>query len=131
MSYGLSTRTDQAGVRMNKKPKFANWKQWLALWKFRLDNATSFLVFANFLLLSITASDPIQQFVLKRLGWEFEMYSIVGVLVVSIIICAFAFGYVLDKVMHYTQHTMTIQNQRNPQMTELIQNTRKILRRMK
>jgi len=113
------------------KKKFANWKQWLALWKFRLDNATSFLVFANFLLLSITASDPIQQFVLQRLGWEFEMYSIVGVLVVSIIICAFAFGYILDKVMHYTQNTMTIQNQRNPQMTELIQNTRKILRRMK
>jgi hypothetical protein len=106
-----------------------NWRKWFALWKFRLDNAVSFLVFANFILLSITASEPIQNFMSSRLGWKFEMYSVVGVLVVSIIICAFAFGFILDKVFHYTQNTMTIQNSRNPELTEILRNTRKILRR--
>jgi MFS family permease len=104
-----------------------NWRQWFALWKFRLDNAVSFLVFANFILLSITASAPIQGFLLERLGWQFEMYSVVGVLVITIIICAFLFGFILDKFLHYTQNTMTIQNQRNPELTEILENTRMIL----
>ena len=105
-----------------------NWKQFFALWKFRLDNAVSFLVFANFLLLSITASTPITDFLSSRLGWHIEMYSIVGFLVIGIIICAFFFGFILDKVMHYTQHTMTIQNSRNPELSEILSNTRKILK---
>jgi hypothetical protein len=109
--------------------KKMDWRRWFALWKFRLDNAVSFLVFANFILLSITASAPIQDFLLARLGWQFEMYSVVGVLVVSIVVCAFAFGLILDKVFHYTQNTMTIQNQRNPELSEILSNTRKILKK--
>lgn len=103
-----------------------SWKKIFALWKFRLDNATSFLVFANFLLLSITASTPIQQFVSQRLNLHIEMYSIVGVLVVSIVVCAFVFGYILDKVMHYTQHTTSIQNERNPQLSEILERVRRM-----
>jgi len=108
-----------------------DWRKTFALWKFRLDNATSFLVFANFLLLSITASTPIMEFMSSRLNLHIEMYSIVGVLVVGIVICAFMFGYILDKIFHYTQNTMAINNERNPQMMELLSNTRKILRRRK
>jgi hypothetical protein len=106
-----------------------NWRKWFALWKFRLDNAVSFLVFANFILLSITASEPIQNFMLSRLGLKFEMYSVVGVLVITIIVCAFLFGFVLDKFLHYTQNTMSIQNSRNIEITEILENTREILRR--
>lgn len=108
-----------------------NWKYWLALYKFRLDNAVSFLVFANFILLSITASEPITNFLFTRMGLRFEMYSVVGVLVITIIVCAFLFGYILDKFLQYTQNTMTIQNARNPELTEILRNTRKILRRRK
>ena len=106
-----------------------NWRKGFALWKFRLDNAVSFLVFANFILLSITASEPIQNFLSSRLGWEFEMYSVVGVLVITIIVCAFLFGFILDKFLHYTQNTMSIQNSRNIEITEILENTREILRR--
>lgn len=108
-----------------------DWRKGFALWKFRLDNAVSFLVFANFILLSITASEPIQNFLSSRFGWQFEMYSVVGVLVITIIVCAFLFGFILDKFLHYTQNTMTIQNSRNPELTEILRNTRKILRRKK
>ena len=108
-----------------------NWRRVIALWKFRLDNATSFLVFANFLLLSITASAPITNFLSARFGFDAQPYSIVAVLVVGIIICAFLFGFVLDKFLHYTQNTMSITNERNPELTEILQNTRKILRRKK
>lgn len=102
-----------------------------ALWKFRLDNAVSFLVVANFLLLSITASKPIMEFMQDRFNLQVEMYSIVGFLVLIIVICAFLFGYILDKFMRYTQHTMSIQNERNLQMKELLANTKKILKRLK
>jgi hypothetical protein len=33
--------------------------------------------------------------------------------------------------MRYTQHTMSIQNERNLQMKELLANTKKILKRLK
>jgi len=104
-----------------------NWRHWVALWKFRLDNSVSFLVVVNFILLSITASKPIMEFLSSRFGFKAEIYSIVGFLVLIIVICAFLFGYILDKFMRYTQHTMTIQNSRNPELTEILNNTRKIL----
>ena len=106
--------------------KMADWRKTFALWKFRLDNAVSFLVFANFMLLSITASSPIMEFLSSRLGIHIEMYSIVMLLVVGIIICAFTFGYILDKVMHYTQHTMTINNERNRELTEILERVRRM-----
>lgn len=106
-----------------------DFRRTLALWKFRLDNATSFLVFANFILLSITASAPIQAFLSARLGLDSQIYSIVGILVVTIIISAFIFGYILDKFLHYTQNTMSINNERNPEISEILNNTRRLLQK--
>jgi predicted PurR-regulated permease PerM len=104
-----------------------NWRHWVALWKFRLDNSISFLVVVNFILLSITASKPIMEFMSDRFNLHTQMYSIVGFLVLIIVICAFLFGYILDKFMRYTQHTMSIQNSRNPELTEILHNTRQLL----
>jgi hypothetical protein len=108
-----------------------DWKKMFAEWKLRFDIAVSFLVFINFFLLSITASVPIKDFLLARFGWKIEMYSIVATLVICIIFGTFLAGFVLDKIFKYWENMSEAQNIRNPQISEILENTRKILRREK
>ena len=114
---------------LRKGAEKMNWRKMFAVWKLRFDIAVSFLVFINFFLLSITASVPIKDFLLARFGWKVEMYSIVATLVICIVVGTFLAGFVLDKIFKYWENMMDAQNIRNPQIIEILDNTRKILRR--
>jgi len=105
-----------------------NWKKSFAKWKYNYDISASFLGLINFVLLSITASMPIQSFLLTRLKINLDQFLIVGILCGFLIIGFLLFGHFLDKVFKYWENMSTIQNERNPQISEILENTRKILR---
>jgi predicted PurR-regulated permease PerM len=104
-----------------------NWKSVFAKWKFNYDISSSFLGLINFVLLSITASQPIRDFFNSRLGVRLDQFVIVGVLCLGLLVMFLLFGLFLDKVFQYWENLMTIQNQKNPQLSEILDNTRKIL----
>ncbi len=107
---------------MDWRLKFASWKQ-------RYDISASFLGLVNFILLSITASQPISDFLITRLGIRIDQFLIVGLLCGMLVVGFLLFGLFLEKVFHYWSNLMTIQNNKNPQIQELLDNTREILRR--
>jgi uncharacterized protein YneF (UPF0154 family) len=106
-----------------------DWKKMFAKWKYHYDISASFLGLINFFLLSITASTPIQDFLLARLGLKLDQFLIVGLLCAMLVVVFLLFGFALDKIFLYWENMMTIQNSKNPQITEILENTRKILRR--
>ena len=108
-----------------------DWKRLFAEWKLRYDISISFLALFNFFLLAVTASTPIQAFLQDRLGWAVEQYTIVLGLVAFIIGSIFIFGLILDRVVDYWQNMSTQQNQRNPQMIEILDRLKRIEDKLK
>jgi hypothetical protein len=108
-----------------------DWKKAFAKWKYNYDISASFLGLINFILLSITASSPIQDFLLKRFQIRIDQFVIVGVLCGTLIIGFLLFGHFLDKVFKYWQNLMTIQNEKNPQLSEILKNSRDILEELR
>jgi hypothetical protein len=103
---------------MNKFIRF------LTLQKYRWDLAVSFLVFINFALLVVTASDKVQAGFSKIVGFRVDIFTVsLGLVFVSFLIILIA-GYILDKKIRYTQHMASISNERNPEITEILENTR-------
>jgi hypothetical protein len=109
----------------------AHWQLGFAKWKNRYDIAASFLGLVNFVLLSITASAPISNFVAARLHLQIDQFVIVAVLCAGLVVGFLLFGLFLERVFSYWENLMTIQNAKNPQVTEILQNTRQILGRLK
>jgi hypothetical protein len=81
------------------------------------------------MLLSVTASIPIQAFLSARLGIELDQFLIVTILCGSLVIGFLLFGLFLERKLEYWQNLMSVQNSKNPQITEILSNTRDILRR--
>jgi len=106
-----------------------NWRQSFARWKYHYDLSASFLGLVNFTLLSITASGPISDFLTSRMGMSLDQYVIVGVLTLALLVGFMLFGLFLDKVLHYWQNLSSIQNMKNPEITEILNNTRQIMAR--
>lgn len=109
--------------------KMIDWRKRFAKWKYHYDISASFLGLINFFLLSITASTPIQSFLLARFGLRFDQFLIVGILCIMLIVLFLLFGFVLDRVFRYWENMSSIQNARNPEIIEILNNTREILRR--
>jgi len=94
--------------------------------KLRIDLAASFLVFVNFGLLIITASDKINNAIATLLGKEVSTYVLVSVMFVLLGGGAWILGYVLDKKFKYIQAQSTVGNERNPQICEIIEREKKL-----
>ena len=107
-----------------------DWKKKLTHYKYLYDISASFLGLINFFLLSITASVPIRDFLLSRMGFTVDQFLIVGILCTLLIVGFLLFGWILDKFKYY-ENLMDIQNSRNPQVQELLDNTRELLRKTK
>jgi hypothetical protein len=84
-----------------------------------MDTAMSFLTMANFLLLSITASDKVQAG-LNHIGLEFSLLTVIVLLAVVAFGGTWFVGYLLDQKIKYFQNLVAEQNNRNPQMTEIL-----------
>lgn len=106
-----------------------NWIHFLITQKFRFDIAISFIVFINFILLSITAAGQVQ-LLLNRLAIDFDVYSIIIYIIVISFGMTWLFGYLLDRRIRYWQNLQTVQNSRNPQISEILANTRELNRKL-
>lgn len=97
---------------------------WIVLLKFRVDNVASFLTYINFGMLVILTTPNINKFLIGR-GIhipDFILTILIFGLLVGVVILM---GLFLDLKVRYWQRLQTIQNQRNPQLTEILENTRK------
>lgn len=104
-----------------------NLNKLITTWKFRWDISVSFMTIINFILLSITASAPIQIFLNSWLKVSVKIYYIVVALIVVVMSGTLCFGYLLDRAFKYWENISTIQNEKNPQITEILKNSRAIL----
>ena len=104
-----------------------SWQKFFAKWKYNYDISASFLGLINFVLLSITASMPIQDFLLTRVKFHIDQYMIVVILCGLLIVGFLLFGHFLDRVFKYWENLMTVQNEKNPQITEILNNSRETL----
>ena len=101
-------------------------KRFFLTQKYRLEIAASFLIFVNFALLSITASNNIRDFLSTRMGFEVGLLGIVITMAIGVFFGMWFFGYVLDRWMRFPQEMNTIGNIRNVEITEILSNTREI-----
>lgn len=108
---------------------FMDFKKNLVTQKFRFDLGVSFLTIVNLSLLSITASDKLQSF-FEFFGVEIDLYSVIGLIMFLALFGTWAFGYVLDKRFKYWQEMRTIQNHRDPQITDILFKINRIERMM-
>ena len=94
--------------------------------KLRIDLAASFLVFVNFGLLIITASDKINNAIATLLGREVSTYVVVLSMFIILGGGAWMLGFILDKFFHYIQAQSTVGNERNPQICEIIEREKQL-----
>jgi len=97
----------------------------IILLKFRTDNIAGFLVYVNFLLLVLTASPNIQK-ILNGWGIFLTTAGITALLLFMLVVCTIVLGYVMDVHGSYWQNMMTIQNKRNPEISQILINTEEI-----
>jgi len=98
--------------------------------KFRFDLGISFIVFVNFILLVITASDNIERALNNYVALTIPKETIIITGVIFAFISTWLFGYILDRVIKYQQTLMEVHNQRNPQIVQILENTDKILKKI-
>jgi len=87
--------------------------------QFRFQLGISMLVFINFALLSITASEHIQKFV-NKFGVSVDIYSAIGYIIIFAFFMTWLLGYIMDRVIKYQENMMSVQNVRNPELTEIL-----------
>ena len=101
--------------------------RWLVTQKMRMDIAASFMVFVNFGLIVIGASDKIAIF-FDRLGVHTGNYMVYYLFVVGIT-SAWTFGYLMDR-WRFLQTANDTVNARNPQLVEIIERLKEIEKKM-
>ena len=87
--------------------------------QFRFQLGISMMVFINFALLSITASEHIQKFV-NKFGVSVDIYSAIGYIIIFAFFMTWLLGYIMDRVIKYQENMMSVQNVRNPELTEIL-----------
>ena len=93
--------------------------------KFRFDLAMTLMTFINFALLAVTASSSIQAF-LTKIGINFNLYSVVGYIILISFGLVWLCGYILDKVVNYQEEMATQLNIRNKEFMELLEQLKKM-----
>ena len=86
--------------------------------KFRFDIAIQFLVFANFAVNVVGASDKIQLFLSKTFELNLDLYVITVFGIILSFFVAWLLGYTLDN-LRYWQSIRTVQTDRDPLMDKL------------
>lgn len=104
-------------------------KKFIIRQKFRFDTALTVLTFINFLLLSITASATIKTFLLETLKINIPIKMLVFYLFFGVIISVWLIGYLLDKYVQYPSEIASVNNSRNIELTEILNNTRELLKK--
>jgi len=102
------------------------WLYFLLNQKLRLDLAASFLVFVNFGLLIIAASDKLIVFMTTVFGRPITGAWLIPIMFISIGTFAWILGYVLDRFFKYLQVANTVGNSRNPQIVEILENQKRM-----
>jgi len=102
------------------------WLHFLLNQKLRLDLAASFLVFVNFGLLIVAASDKLIIFLTTVFGRPIIGVWLIPTMFISIGTFAWVLGYVLDRFFKYLQVANTVGNSRNPQIMEILENQKNI-----
>jgi len=102
------------------------WLHFLLNQKLRLDLAASFLVFVNFGLLIIAASDKLIVFITTVFGRPITGAWLIPIMFISIGTFAWVLGFVLDRFFKYLQVANTVGNSRNPQIMEILENQKNI-----
>lgn len=97
-----------------------------ALFKVRLEIGMSFLSIVNFLLLSITSSDKIQEFIEYLFGINIHLGIIIPVMVLLTFPGVYFVGHYLDTRFKYLKKMYEIASKNNPQQMEILENTRQI-----
>lgn len=102
------------------------WLHFLLNQKLRVDLAASFLVFVNFGLLIITASDKLIVFATTLIGRPVSGTWFIPIMFFTIGTSAWIIGFILDRFFKYLHIANTVGNQRNPQIMEILENQKKI-----
>jgi len=112
-------------VNDDVRKSLSRWKWFLLTQKYRFDLGHQFLVFINFTLLLIAASDKLRYYTRIPRTW---------VLIVVAVPLGFAgvwlFGLFLDKVVRYTQALSLESAKRNPILEEQMASLRRIEARL-
>ena len=111
---------------MRRPNWLAGFVDFFAVQKFRFDIAASFLVFVNFGLLVIADSPQIQS-ALEGFGVHLDMISLIALIIAVVFASMWLFGFSLDKV-GYWHGLLSVQNKRNPQLSEILRNTQELQR---
>jgi len=94
--------------------------------KLRLDLAASFLVFINFGLIIVAASDKLIIFATTIFGKPITGAWLIPIMFVGIGSTAWIIGYILDRFFKYLQVANTVGNSRNPQIMEILEKQKKM-----
>jgi len=106
------------------------WLNFFLTQKLRLDLAASFLVFVNFGLLIITASDKIMLYITTLSGKTINTYLLIPLMFIGLGSSAWIFGYFLDRFLNYLQVSNTVNNSRNPQILQILENQKEIKKQL-
>jgi len=98
---------------------------WIVLLKFRVDNVASFLTYINFAMLIVLATPNLNKF-LAGFGIVIPDFLLAILVFTLMIVLVFLAGLFLDLKVRYWQRLQTIQNSRNPQITEILENIREM-----
>ncbi len=103
------------------RSEVSRWKWFLLNQKYRFDLGHQFLVFLNFTLLVIAASDKLRYYTDIPRTWMLILISVtVGFFGVWL------FGLFLDKIVRYSEAYNRLSVQRNPTTTELMDRIKRI-----
>lgn len=97
--------------------------------KYRWDQGISFLTFVNFAFLAISISDKLQAFAKEYLHLSLTTTSVTIYTVILAFIGVWLFGYILDVFIKYPHHMATASNVRNPELQEILNNTRELMKK--
>lgn len=101
-------------------------KKLLTTQKFRFDLGVSFLTMVNLVLLVVTASEKLQGYILNIFKFDINTPTLLGFIIIFALCGTWFFGLLLDRTFKYWQTLRTIQNERDPQITEILIKQREI-----
>ena len=108
---------------MNKAKMF----KWLVKQKFRFDIAATFMIFINFFLLVVAASDNIQTY-LSYINIHVGIITILVVCNILVFGGTWFLGYLLDNSYGYYHEFQDLSMSRSSHIVETLENTRLLLK---
>jgi len=100
-------------------------RDFLVLAKYRFDIGMTFIVFLNFSLLIITASDNLKGY------FNISTSALYMILLPIAFLGNYIFGYLLDKISKYQKEYIRNSHSRSPQIMEILESVREIKNELK